>query len=170
MTEENVPAGFSGRGVNKKLILGGCAGIAALVVGLFVVAIVAIVIFGGSDKSAIESVLAQDALTTEEATSVAEIVQRMKSIDTSDCPADFREAYYRHIRAWQGMAEQVASEPQSFGEGFLYGLIKGFEGDYTGGLGEINEARNYCSQQIKTTFQEVEAIAIRYGARLQTME
>lgn len=166
MTEENVPAGVSGTGVNKKLIWGGCAGVAALVVGLFVVILVGIAIFGGSDKSAIESVLAQDARTTDGATSVAQIVQRMQSIDTSDCPADFREAYYRHAKAWEGLAEQIASEPQSGGEAFLSGFLRGLQGDFTGGVGDMMDARNYWSHQIKTTFTEVEAIAIKHGAKL----
>lgn len=119
---------------------------------------------GGSDKTEIEAVLRSDARTTEgENVTVEIIVDRMMAIDLSDCPADFREAYVRHIGTWEGLEQQIMMEPQGIGETLLHGFMRGLGGDLSGGGNEINDARRYWLHQIQSTFTEVRAIASRYG-------
>ncbi|MBO4422054.1 MAG: hypothetical protein J5879_01340, partial [Clostridia bacterium] len=93
------------------------------------------------------------------------VVSRMRAIDTSDCPGDFRMAYERHIHAWEGMRDQVLSEPDGVLESLFVGFINGLSGDFTGGLADMGKAEQYWNQQIKDTFNEVRAVALKYGAK-----
>jgi len=68
------------------------------------------------------------------------VVVLMKSIDTSDCPEDFRLAYYNHIQAWKNTGEAIESKN-----------TKDFE---------------YFYNRIGETFRVVEKIAISHKARL----
>jgi hypothetical protein len=127
---------------------------------------------------AVESVLKKDATTGTGATSVAEVVTRMRAIYTSDCPNDFRAAYLAHIQAWEAMAEveQQASAFKSDREGagdFVEGFVRGFLGDPLGKANEIRDAqtqlqRNYqaAREQVRQSFNQVQQIAVAYGAEL----
>jgi hypothetical protein len=101
--------------------------------------------------------------------SVSWLATQMRGIDTSLCPVDFREAYYRHYHAWANMSTQLASEPQSFGEGVLTGLINSLSGEMDGGYKTMKQDRDTRSQQIGSTWAEVELCAIRHGAKLSQM-
>ena len=87
----------------------------------------------GQNRSvaAIERVLQADKGTSQ-ATSVAEVVSRMRAIDMTDCPNDFKAAYLAHIHAWESMAivERKAialkNESESTGamvEAFIRGVL-----------------------------------------------
>src|SRR5437899_2898030 len=52
-------------------------------------------------KEAIQQVLRADSRTTTGVTSVSAVVARMRRIDLSKCPSDFRAAYTEHIHAWE---------------------------------------------------------------------
>lgn len=138
--------------------------IVAIILGIFFLC------HTSSDARAIEKVLEQDSFTTinlpnnnpREAYNI--IVSRMRAINTINCPTDFRYAYERHIHAWEGLRNQIMSEPDGFMESFLSGFIHGLSGDLTGGLADMEAARKYWSSEIEATFNEVQAIAIKYGA------
>jgi len=129
-------------------------------------------------RAAIERVLQQDRGTNTGASSVGEIVPRMRAIETSECPNDFRAAYLAHIHAWESMG-QVEQQARAFkadreGAGdVVEGFIRGFLGDPMGKANEIQDAQNQlqrayqsASQQVKQTFNQVEEMAVAYGASL----
>ncbi len=123
-----------------------------------------------NEVRAIEKVLELDDKTTENLPdnprqAYQTVVSRMRAIDTSDCPGDFRMAYERHIHAWEGMRDQVLSEPDGVLESLFVGFINGLSGDFTGGLADMGKAEQYWNQQIKDTFNEVRAVALKYGAK-----
>ena len=56
----------------------------------------------------------------------------MRDIDTSGCPADFREAYLAHIHAWESMVEveknasalkTEANSDSTFVEALIRGML-----------------------------------------------
>lgn len=124
-----------------------------------------------SDARAIEAVFKEDATTQfdlpqDNRQAVQLIVARMRAIDTSDCPGDFRAAYERHIHAWEGMRDQILSEPNGFLDSLLTGFIHGLSGDLTGGMADMAAAENYWLLQIRETWNEVRAIAIQHDAKI----
>lgn len=132
-----------------------------------------------SERQSIERVLKADKQTENGATSVAAVVSRMRSIDFSGCPNDFKAAYLAHIHAWESLAE-VETAVQSFksnndtGAVMAESFIRGLLGDPFGKSNEIMEAQNQleraaqnAGQQIKSTFNRIEEIAVLHGATLQ---
>jgi len=129
-------------------------------------------------RSAIETVLQQNAGTTTGVNSVAEVVNRMRAIDMSRCPNDFRAAYLGNIHAWEAMAvveqqaKQFADENNSVGT-YVEAFVRGMMMDPFGKANEIKQAQNQlqqdfnsAEQQIRQTFNQVEEIAVAYGANL----
>lgn len=126
---------------------------------------------------AIEHVLAEDARINENIAN--RIVQKMRSIDISQCPSDFQQAYVAHIGAWEekSLAENEAiqwskryNSDNAKTEAFMRGLVNDF-----GIIGESNKERDRIRamnqkawQSINSTFTRVEQIAVGYGARLQS--
>src|SRR5438067_284841 len=45
------------------------------------------------------------------------------------CPADFREAYVRHVNAWETLEGCVRREPRTFVDGFVNGLARRLRGE-----------------------------------------
>lgn len=131
---------------------------------------------GGNEVASIERVLRQDNSAAENAENVQEVVGNMRSIRISGCPADFREAYVAHIHAWESLAEVeqqaiAVGEHYSSGEAIAEAFIRGAFGDPLGKAGEAIAADrqvqwnyNYAQEQIRTTYQDVERVAARYGA------
>jgi hypothetical protein len=128
------------------------------------------------NKTNIETVLAEDAKTNVGAQSVAEVVERMRDIDTSACPGDFRSAYLTHIHAWQDLADVernvIAFKKEANSDGVVVeAFIRGFLGDPLGKVNEIEAAqtqlqRDYkeARSSIRQTFNHVEDVALSYGA------
>jgi hypothetical protein len=94
----------------------------------------------------------------------------------SSCPSDFAEAYYRHVCAWDKYSSATASHPHipGVGEILVEGLLRGLGGDITGGaFKKEDEFKAWANkvttayEDIKSTWVNVEAIAIRHGAKLQ---
>lgn len=90
---------------------------------------------------------------------------RLQTIDTSECPPDFQEAYKKHSQGWQGLANQLKSEPDGFAEAFLMGALKALEGDPSGGVNEIRRSRSYFDSAIRDTWADVKVTALRHGVR-----
>jgi hypothetical protein len=189
---ENKPH-VSGSSMFVRICLGVIAGAAALFLVLVVIGMLA----GGNSntggssggqsqdsrqqaqiRSTIENVMQQDAATTTGANSVAEVVNRMRAIDMSGCPNDFREAYLGNIHAWEAMAvveqqaKQFADENNSIGT-YVESFVRGMMMDPFGKANEIKQTQNQlqqdynsAQQQIRQTFNQVEEIAVGYGANL----
>jgi len=129
-------------------------------------------------KAAIEQVLRQDAVSNDGTTSVADVVERMRAIDTSACPNDFRAAYLAHVHAWEKLAgverDAIALKADSESAGAMVeAFIRGFLGDPLGPINEDIDARNQlqaryqeASREVQATFHRVEEIAVSYGASL----
>lgn len=128
-------------------------------------------------RSAMEAVMAKDReLSARQRTRVSEgakpadaiatYASAVKNLDMSQCPSEFREAYLRHANAWQDMAAQLAKEPDGVVEGVLQGFLNSLGGEFDGGAARMQRERDSRYQSIKSTWVEVEAIAVRHGARL----
>lgn len=128
-------------------------------------------------RSAMESVLAKDTELSKRikshissgskpADAIATYASALKSLDMSQCPTEFREAYLRHANAWRDFALQVGKEPQGFADGVLQGFLNSLSGEFDGGAGRLQKARDNRMEAVSSTWGEVEAIAVRHGARL----
>ncbi len=127
-------------------------------------------------RSAIQSVLSKNAKTSSGASSVADVVVRMKAIETSGCPNEFRVAYLSHIKAWETMAvvQQQAIELKndhssggSYVDAFIRGAILdpfGKPNEVRAAGGELGNQAEEANQQMRATFNQVEQVAEAYGA------
>ena len=80
-----------------------------------------------------------------------EMVSAVKSTDMSACPRDFVAAYYRYIAALQSHVTALSNHPQELPdgfEGFLYGVLKGIGGDFTGGLADYQKETKTWLQRV----------------------
>ena len=111
-----------------------------------------VVVNSAAARAEIERILNEDSRTSSQPTP-REVVERMVVIARGRAPQDFWSAYQLHVQAWARYAGLVEQSGRST------------QGDPSFGLdGDAAEAQ----QAITTTFQEVERIARRYGARLPT--
>lgn len=101
-------------------------------------------------RTAIERVLQADNLDTDQL-SPRDVAETIAGIPQGRAPDDFWTAYQAHVRAWQRFAQVWDRAVAQRGESTF---IDNEE--------ELLEAE----QAIGTTFDEVERIARRYGARL----
>ncbi len=90
------------------------------------------------------------------------MTQGMRQIDLSDCPPEFREAYIRHIQAWESFASEHGIE--GFFKALLTGVLIALTSNPTPLVAYIAEQKG-ISQDINDTWKEVEAIAARYNVR-----
>jgi hypothetical protein len=129
-------------------------------------------------RSTIEGVLQQDAVTGAGTSSVAQIVDRMRAIDTSGCPNDFRVAYVTYIHAGEAMVDveqraiQFEKDSNSTGA-YVEAFIRGVMMDPFGKAKEEMQTQNQlqrdaaaAAQQIRQSHNQVEEIAVSYGANL----
>jgi hypothetical protein len=150
-----------------------------------VVAVAAVVLataciwwLSGRSKRSIERVLAADrgayqqhekGLRAGRSESVREMVQQMKSINLSGCPAAFRIAYLEHCNAWTAVGERWKANND---QGLFWLLICGFRaysGDLRGAGGTlVTMARLNDKQEQKVllaSWEKVEAVSASYGAK-----
>ncbi len=131
-----------------------------------------------SSVTNIERVLKADSTTVDGATSVAEIVSRMRAISLTGCPQDFTAAYVVHIHAWESLAE-VERDAAAFDADFnstgavVESFFRGVMGDPFGktheSIAEQNRLRANWQRaltQIRETFQRAEELAVTHGAEL----
>lgn len=136
---------------------------------------------GNDDAAAILRVLREDEAVSREtvhavgahdspsnyALAIARYVSRMRAVDTSDCPPEFRVAYKHHLDAWVELQEEVAKLPDDFLEGLFVGMINGLlRREIDGGLTRMGDAIESATKGVNATFREVETIAARHGAAL----
>lgn len=134
-------------------------------------------------KQAIETVLEQDkkaARGVERSASTLWVIpQRMRNIDLSECPEDFRTAYRKHIEAWDKTVPLCRRIEDFSGWGnklkaFLAGLAAGLTGrhelvasNFLENLSEnesIKQEARKIEDEIKTTWITVVEVANSYGA------
>jgi hypothetical protein len=104
-------------------------------------------------RSEIERILAEDNVDTSR--SGQEVVQAIRGIRRGRAPEDFWTAYQAHVRAWERFASIEAR-------------AEAIAWENPTGLGKLVPALEEATREIGTTFDEVERIALRYGARLPT--
>lgn len=100
----------------------------------------------------IERILEADNLDTSRL-STRDVLEAMRAIPRGRAPDDFWAAYRAHVRAWERFAAAEAR---------LEALQGGKSGDAAAAIAAMQEA----DLAIETTFDEVERIARRYGARI----
>lgn len=144
-----------------------------------------------SDLAAIQAVRQQDSKLVAEMTATIEelkensdedldkagavikdYVVAARRIDTHACPRDFAESYYRSISAWSDEADAILAHPhipQTQTEAFVNGFFRGWlYGDISGGQEEVTEWLRQTKAkhaEVNRTQEEVNALAVRYGAR-----
>ena len=125
-------------------------------------------------KTAIEKALHEDSLTGAEPTTGH--ANAMRSVDLQECPPDFRVAYMKHIHAWDEKAAvhnakvQVdAQEEDAAAAGALATLFDSSEtpwNDHLQAEQELQKYENVASADVRSTFEEVEEVASKYGAKV----
>ena len=152
--------------------------VSVAVSGAVLVLFLALSFTGSNETRSIEQALAQDSRTSDNAQTVAEVVVRMRAIDLSHCPNDFKSAYLAHIHAWESVAQAqqkaAAFEANNPAGGVLIeSFIRGFLGDPMGKANEMNAGQSElrrrfqaASDEVKATFNHVEEVAVAHGAKL----
>ena len=102
--------------------------------------------------------------------------KKMRQIDISECPRDFSVAYIKHIHAWEEGARVQRARKQLKKQGLVAittGLIAASLGipffefdDILNADKELNALGQRASDNIRTTFNEVEILAVSYGGTL----
>ncbi len=125
-------------------------------------------------KSGIEKAIHEDALTGNEPTYGH--TAAMRKVDLSDCPQDFRVAYANHIHAWDERAAAHAAkvkldndEDASAVAGLLSTLFDIDAtpwSDHVRAENEVKRLESIASNDVHTTWQDVETVASKYGAQL----
>lgn len=118
------------------------------------------------DVGAIESVLTAVHTKVASADTPAEVVEGMKQIDTTDCPSDFRAAYYRYYMAWDAAAQFVEELPSEWHEIYAFSLYELVEGNLDLGLGRLRATQRALKEDLRETRMALELAAIGYGAAL----
>jgi ABC-type transport system involved in cytochrome bd biosynthesis fused ATPase/permease subunit len=148
---------------------------AALVLGLFLAPL--LLINGcqagqkASYKTAIERALHEDALTGHEPS--LDHTTAMHQVDLSGCPDDFRTAYENHIAAWDqaGKVHQAIVDLNTNGD-LAAAAVAVFGPNATAwssreqAVSELDRLQKAASNNIHTTFLQVEAVAQKYGAQV----
>jgi hypothetical protein len=109
-----------------------------------------LVVQGDAARTEIERILNADNLDSNRLTP-REIAETIAQIERGRAPEDFWNAYQIHVRAWARFAAAVERAQRAQRESTL---------------GEEMAELQAAESAIGTTFDEVERIALRYGARL----
>ena len=107
-----------------------------------------------ADKDIAQGMSRKDALD--------KMTRGMRQIDLSACPPEFREAYTRHIQAWESFANEHGID--GFFKALLTGVLIALTSNPTPLVAYIADQKG-ISQDINDTWKEVEAIAARYNVR-----
>lgn len=110
--------------------------------------------------------LPTNAGTTRTAAAIDVYLAAMEKLDLSACPADFRVAFRNHVQAWREAQTVIKQLPDGLLEGLLMGAFNGVLGESDGGQGRMNEALQQAQERIRSTYEEVEKIGVKYGAAL----
>ena len=154
------------------------AGMCALACGIGGLFLAAAGMRSATPAAAIERVLEADRLASQGTSSPGEIVANMRAIDLAGCPEDFKNAFLRHIEAWEGRAA-VHAEAEAWIAEFAPGQGTPEDVLYTTNLPEgasaegemrrlaIQRSSKNAQQAIQSTFEAVERLAAEHGARVR---
>lgn len=96
-------------------------------------------------------------------------IQGIKRIDTSPCPDDFREAFFRYGTAWERYHDALKARETAQVTGVVQLLAAFLLEDPSMGASSLQSlaADDPSSSEIFSTWAEVQAVAIRHGAVLK---
>jgi hypothetical protein len=127
----------------------------------------------GLQRTCMERVFAQDAQAAS--ADPAQQTYRMRQIDTANCPADFRVAYFDHTAAWeefakirQAQAELNSEESQNATIGAsVIATILDIDAtpiaDHIDAELRLQRASEEAAREIDESFRNLERIALSYG-------
>ncbi len=91
-------------------------------------------------------------------------VARMRSLELSDCPSDFRDAFSRYLDSCERLGEGLRALPEGSLEEFIEGFRNGFRfQELDGGLSRMNASIRKAAERVETDYQQVEELARKYG-------
>lgn len=127
-------------------------------------------------RLAINTALALDDQTQAGGVDTSQVVVRMKAIDTSACPNDFRAAYLTHIHAWESLADAKRKSAEldryiNSGDAIPEAVLRILLGDMFGKINELIQAKRILDERVelaridvRTTFHRATEVAMTYGA------
>jgi hypothetical protein len=98
-------------------------------------------------------------------TNFKQAAEKLRRIDVSNCPSDFREAHIRFVGAMDRFVLLTALYPNSFSVAVDM-TLKYLGGNRDAGYSKIMDRAQQVQQDLMTCHTEVDALAARYGARL----
>lgn len=124
-----------------------------------------------SYKAAIERALHEDALTGHEPS--LDHTAAMHQVNLTGCPDDFRTAYEYHIAAWdeagkvhQAIVDLNNNEDLATATAAVFGPNAPAWSSREQAAVELDRLQKSASNNIHTTFLQVEAVAHKYGAQV----
>lgn len=101
-----------------------------------------------------------------------------KALNFDELPSDFVSAYISHLNAWKQKAQEIANHPDmGFWSNVFEGFLRGLCGDFTGGAFEKEAIQNEWvsrlnqhEEDINSTWNDVEAVAAKYGVNVNNCE
>jgi len=129
----------------------------------------AILIVLNEDKRLGDTMKSADANITPSqlAERIAVYCSQAEALDLTASPADFRLAYRQHIRAWRDARGAIKELPDSVLDGIFMGAMNSLlMGEKDGGTGRIRGDVKEAIEHVRTTWEEVERIGVKYGAAL----
>lgn len=87
--------------------------------------------------------------------------QGLRKIDMSRCPREFQMAYLEHIQAWESLARSRSDRSLDIGS-----LLSVLQGNPIGLLPLLSDTEGPMREEIVTTWNEVERIALSYGVKV----
>lgn len=130
-------------------------------------------------KAPFSSNLSDNEKLDEGARRIDNYVQNAKrSLNYDALPSDFVSAYISHLNAWKQQAQNVANHPDmDFWSNVIDGAIRGLFGDWTGGAFEKEAQDNEWKSRLKqgsddisSTWSDVETVAAKYGVNVSRCE
>ncbi len=123
-------------------------------------------------KSAIQKALHEDSLTGQDPT--AGHAEAMRRVDLSGCPQDFRDAYLKHVHAWDekvAVHQAKAELDDQAGADLTMGVLAGLFGSDATPIGdhvqkeqELDRLDDVADNDIEITWRNVQDVALQYGA------
>jgi len=129
----------------------------------------AILVVLNADKRLADTMRSETANLTPSqlAERIGNYCNQAEALDLTACPADFRLAYRQHFRAWREVRAAIQELPDSpFDELFMMGFNRLVDGQPTGGSKELRDNVKQALTRLRTTWEEVERIGMKYGAAI----
>ena len=123
-------------------------------------------------RAAIDSVrkqmneLASQQMPDETGAAIVHLERKLasyKAIDTSQCPADFRQAYLNYVSAHEELVKYIHDNvPKNAGDRLLAGLANGLKGEADGGFTRVTQGIKQRTDAVDVALEQVGIVAKRY--------